>query len=158
MSIAEIIHSVDGRKRTFECELISIDAEKAVVKHLRKQDYDIGPTIIPAGGITRAIYWKSRNYHVWKMFAPDGELLGYYINIYENIQLSKDEILWTDLILDLWVDVWGNLYWLDEDEVRKFKSKDLLSVLQVSIIQKTKNYLERNYKTVISQANAHLEK
>jgi len=81
MRIQEVIHSLNGKQRVFDCELLSRDAEKVIVKHVRMRDYDIGPTVIPAGGITRAIYWKSRNYHVWKMFAPDGELLGYYINL-----------------------------------------------------------------------------
>ncbi|MCK4352714.1 DUF402 domain-containing protein [candidate division WOR-3 bacterium] len=158
MKILEVIKLIDNTKRMYDCELISIDEEKMIVEHIRERDYDISVAILKAGGMTRAIYWKDRNFHVWKMFAPDKELIGYYINICENVQISRKQIIWTDLVLDLWVNNSGSIYWLDEDEVKEYKLKGLLSENQISVIQKTKHYLEHNYQNIISEANKCLDK
>lgn len=158
LHILEIVHSVNGDKRQYDCELLLIDEEKAVIKYIRERKHDIGVAILPRGGITKAIYWKNRNFNVLKMYSENKKLMGYYINICEAMQISKEQISWRDLVLDLWITDSGNTYWLDEDEVKKYKLLRLLSEEQLIIIQRTRQYLEKNYKDILLEANKIYEK
>ncbi len=153
--ITEIKRHLDGREERFECELVSMKPGEAVVRFIwhRDRPFRDGPIYVPAGdNITLAFYWEDRHFLIYKLMASDGALLGHRFDICEDVRIHSDEIIWTDLVLDLWVAPEDRIHVLDEEEVGIYKRRGLLTPRQLEIIEQTKQYLLKNHPTLIAEA------
>jgi hypothetical protein len=157
MQITEIKRHLDGREERFVCDIIElIPGERAVLHYATRLErpHRDGPLTLPAGEIhTRAYFWADRHYLVYQMRAArrDGPLLGHRFDICEDVRISPTEIMWLDLIVDLWLDPRGNAYVLDEDELARYQSRRLLTERQLRLIEETKLTLLQSYRDVLAE-------
>jgi hypothetical protein len=153
MKITETKIHLDGRREPFACDALILRPDLAIVNFIwnREKPLQDGPIYLPAGEIhTRAHFWRDRNFLMYKITLADGTLLGHRFDVCEKVQISK-EITWVDLLLDLWVEPNGQIYVLDEDEVRDFQSRGLLAKNHLQIIEDTKEHLLKNYSQIIDE-------
>lgn len=152
--ITEIKCHLDGREERFGCELVSMEPGEAVIRYLwhRDRPFRDGPIYLPAGDtITWAFYWEGRHFLVYKFMAADGKLFGHRLDICEDVKISSEKIIWTDLVLDLWVAPDHKIHLLDEEEVKMYKRRGLLAPRQLKIIERTKHYLLKNHKIILGE-------
>ena len=72
-------------------------------------------------------YYTNRWFNIFDISTAAGERKGWYCNIAEPAIIYDDQIKQIDLLLDIWVDPWGTLLLLDEDE---FEADRTLNVQQ----------------------------
>jgi uncharacterized protein len=72
-------------------------------------------------------YYTNRWFNIFDISTANGERKGWYCNIAEPAIIYDDQIKQIDLLLDIWVDPWGTLLLLDEDE---FEADRTLNVQQ----------------------------
>lgn len=152
MKIKETKQKIDGSVHNFECTLKSISPEHAIIKHIwhRQTPYVDGPAYLPAAEIhTTAFFWSSRNFVIYRMTTPKGDLLGTRIDAAENIIISNHEISWRDLVLDFWISPDSNFFVLDEDELTEAINKQLLTPDQIHKVEETRAYLEKHYLDIL---------
>ncbi len=61
-------------------------------------------------------YFTNRRFNIFDIADAHGRRKGWYCNVAEPAVLAEDRIEQVDLLLDVWVDVSGNIQILDEDE------------------------------------------
>ena len=102
------IVSINSRKfdgsirRSWECELLSIDGSQLVFGGEFLEDIDhpeLG--LIRRGTISRESYWTDRWYNVFQFQEADGNLRNYYCNINMPPVLSERVLDYVDLDIDV---------------------------------------------------------
>jgi hypothetical protein len=157
MKITEIKTHIDGRIEKFECELLSLSQNFAIVEFIwdRDEPHIDGPMFLPAGKIyTHAYFWEDRNYLIYKISEENGNHLGVRFDVCMNVSIEPDLITFDDLVLDLWIDSRNKIHVLDEDEVESFGVSGLLSAEQLELIEKTKTHLVENHQEIIESLNS----
>lgn len=159
MKITEMKHHVDGRVSTFDCEAISLNNDSVVVNFvwLRDEPLQDGPLFFPSGEIhTRGYFWSDRNYLIYTITMPDGELLGHRIDICENVEIDVERgiVSYDDLVLDFWIDLDDAIHVLDQDELDELRDRGLLKAQQLERIERTKDHLIDNYLEIIESLNS----
>lgn len=159
MKITEIKRHLDGREERFQCDVLTLRADRAVVRFEFHQDDPRrdGPFYLPAGTIvTHAYFWEDRHYLVYKLMGSDGTLYGHRFDVCEHVHISRarKEVRWTDLMLDLWIDAKGAIYPLDEDEVERAHARGWLTQRQLEIIEETKAHVLEGYRRILREIGA----
>ena len=152
MKIKERKHHIDGRVEEFNCDVVEISSDHAIVDFIwhRDEPLDDGPFQLPAGAIhTRAYFWANRNYLVYAISLDGNEILGHRFDVCEDIRISTEQIEFLDLALDLWIDSDGKIHVLDQDEVDQYRASGLISIEQYECILSTRNFLLSNHDEVI---------
>jgi predicted RNA-binding protein associated with RNAse of E/G family len=86
---------------------------------------------------------------VYHFLSPNGNSLGFYINIACNTVITDHSIKWHDLYVDVWIGIDGSIAVLDENEVPvAFDSK------LIQLINNAKEHLIREK----SEMAAEIEK
>jgi predicted RNA-binding protein associated with RNAse of E/G family len=78
--------------------------------------------------------------------------------VVEGVRIRRDGVEFTDLLLDLWVSPLGETHFEDEDEVREYHERGLLTDRQLTTIERTGRYLARNHRRVIEAALVELRR
>ncbi len=154
MQILEIKEHLDGRTQQFECELIKLSENHAIVSYVwdRKTPYQDGPAFLPAQPIhTKAYYWSDRNYLIYHLTSASGELFGYRIDACEDVRISKAEIRWRDLILDFWIDPNKNLHVLDKSELIVARNNGVMTTTQFNKALNVEQVLMDHYTTLLNE-------
>ena len=151
MTITEVKHHLDGREERFECDLLLMGDDVALVRFAFSQDrpYEDGPFRLPTGQIvTLAAFWENRSYLVYRLIDEDGQLIGHRFDVCADVRLG-DEIHYTDLLLDVWMPPDGSIHVLDEHEVEAAIADGLISRAQAAHIGETRQYLQANAAHVV---------
>ena len=74
----------------FLCHLLHQEKDYLVLRYVNPSSAKINDIHIKKGSITIAHYWKHRNYILWKMKEPDGELKGYLFHISKNTDIGDN--------------------------------------------------------------------
>ena len=149
MKFKEVKRNVGGKRLVAWCDLIARGPSETILLYHTDRDYVFQGIHIPKGSTTKAHYWPDRNYTAWKMSSPVGNLIGYLFHICEGMIIDDDNIVWNDLVVDLWVDPDSRHRVLDEDELADFLEQGLVNEDQSVTIDQTKVYLEKNYQRII---------
>ncbi len=73
-------------------------------------------TTFATGDYLHEYFYTDRWYNVFALYSGEtGALKGWYCNITRPTQCTSAEIRWTDLELDVWVDMDGDVVLLDEE-------------------------------------------
>ncbi len=111
---------------------------------------------IPPGSYTTGFFWRGRTYNLYHITHADGSPIADRFDVVEDVRIRRDGLTYTDLLLDLWVSPLGEARFEDEDEVRAYEQRGLLSERQILTIRRTGSYLARNHRRVIAAALGEL--
>jgi uncharacterized protein len=111
------LNSLGETKIQYEGEIIERLTDGIIIlaywKHPLK---DLGYARFEPGDRFIEYYYTNRWFNIFDISTADGERKGWYCNIAEPAYIYDDQITQIDLLLDIWVDPWGTLLLLDEDE------------------------------------------
>lgn len=147
----EVKRLLTGGKVIYECELILIEENFGILKYVFDKKLKIENIIIYPETISYGFYWMDRPYNLYMWF--DENIIAYYFNIADSLYLSRQKVVWRDLIVDVLVLPNGFVKVLDEEEIPPFINKRLKNYIKSA--QKT---ILQNYKTIIQEASKMLEK
>jgi len=117
MPMKEIKHKLNGERMEFECTLLERSDRRAVLLYRIPSDVQVGDLVLPAGTTTYGHYWTDRPFNVYHWIAPDGDTLGYYVNLGDTVVLREDGVEWRDLAIDILRTPDGRTQVLDTDEL-----------------------------------------
>lgn len=156
----ETKRQLDGREQTFKTSALIVAPRLAVVRF----DFS-GQTYAPAGGFhiapgsyTLGFFWRDRTYNLYHIVSADCTPIADRFDVIEGVRIRRDGLAYTDLLLDLWVSPLGEARFEDEEDVREYRERNLLTDRQFATIERTARYLARNHRTVVAAALAELER
>ena len=82
--------------------------------------------------LTYAVYWTDRPYNVYWWVGAQGESLGFYFNVADSVELTREVFAWRDLSLDVLVRVDGSAEVLDEAEIPPDLPQDLRAYIEAA--------------------------
>lgn len=136
----------------FLCHLLHQEKDYLVLRYVNPSSAKINDIHIKKGSITIAHYWKHRNYILWKMKEPDGELKGYLFHISKNTDIGDNHVTYEDLELDIWFYPDGNATILDQDDVDDCFTRGLIDSEEISLIKAQEEEVLTNFKSIIKEA------
>ena len=151
--ITEIKHRPGKKTQQWTCELVASGAPRWVrLRYVTTEPHQIARTRLPTGTVTDAVYWSDRPYHVWRFTGPCGKHLGYRFDVSTDISISEAAVVWTDLVLDLWVPAAGEPVWQDADELGSLLRRGCLTQEQAARARWAKKRLDGEWSEVIEEA------
>jgi len=123
------------------------------LRYVADRTYQVGESLLPAGTVTVAVYWRDRPYHLWRFILPDGRILGHRCDLstYPRFRPQAQELEWRDLVLDLW---WPQgapgPYVLDGEEFQE--ARRWLPFSQVALAERILAFLQRHLPQVLEAA------
>ena len=115
--ITEIKTTLGGERKTFDCELLRLDEEEAVVVYRMPRDVQLEDVLLPEATLSLGYFWRARPYNAYHWVDPRGDTLALYFNIADSTRISEDRIDWRDLAVDVLISPDGRCRVLDEDEL-----------------------------------------
>lgn len=116
-AVEEVKHNLDGSTERFDCRLVHRETGYAVLGYVSDRPYTVAGTELPAGSLTIGHYRPGNDYVLWEMYTPRAEMLGCYIHLCGEINLSDERVEWRDMTVDVWLGSDGRSEILDEDEL-----------------------------------------
>jgi len=107
------------------------------------RELELMGTLIRTGDIFKETFYKDRWYNIFAIHdREDGSLKGWYCNIGMPVVEEAEGIFsYVDLALDVWVDKYGNLFVLDEDEFNELSLEPGVRVRAESALEELKTTL-----------------
>lgn len=154
----ETKRTLDGREQRFETRRLLVTPRMAAVRFdFTGTTYShAGGFSIPPGSYTTGFFWRDRTYNLYHISHADGLPIADRFDVVEGVHIRRTGLEFTDLLLDLWVSPLGETHFEDEDEVREYRERGLLSDRQFATIERTARYLARNHRMIIAAALAEL--
>lgn len=156
MSIIEEIKEHKNKEtQRFLCNALHRESNYLVVSFHSEKEGIIKDMVIPAGSTTVAHYWTDRGYVVWRLFAPERQLIGTLFHIVKNVIITDQSVQYLDLIVDIWIAPDGSMRVLDEDELEECTRRGLISGAEKRWIEKQKALIVRNHARIIEALENH---
>jgi hypothetical protein len=154
----ETKRTLDGRVQHFETTLLAATPRMAAVRFDFTGDTyaHAGGFEIPRGSYTTGFFWRDRTYNLYHITRADATPIADRFDVVEAVRIRRASLEYTDLLLDLWVSPLGEARFEDEDDVREYVERGLLSERQRLVIERTGSYLARNHKRIVAAALAEL--
>jgi hypothetical protein len=107
-------------------EVIKSDNSLTVIQgRYRLRKWDLGYMILEPDDIFTEYYFKNKWFNIFEIRSgKDNHLKGWYCNIAEPPKISENEIIWTDLLLDIFISPEGKITITDEDEFERLNLKE----------------------------------
>jgi predicted RNA-binding protein associated with RNAse of E/G family len=103
--------------QTFVCDLLRAAPGTVLLRYVTTQPYTVAGEQMTPGSSTLGLYHDGDHHVFWKMLRPDGSLHGYLIHLCEPIRLHHDQVVYRDLMLDVWYQPPHPPRLLDEDDL-----------------------------------------
>lgn len=88
-------------------------------------------------------FYSDKWFNIFEVYdRDDGNFKGWYCNISKPAEILDDEIAYSDLILDLWVNAEGKQTVLDEDELNELSLDEELKKKIYASLDELKKYFE----------------
>ena len=104
MKIIEEKKHYDGHIDRVECLLLKESTQEIILLYKISKKYNTRHFSLPLGTFTIAYYYFDRPYNLYHWISPQGESLGYYINIVKDVYLQKNTLYYSDLIVDISIE------------------------------------------------------
>ncbi len=127
MQITEVKTTLGGERKLFECELLTLDPQAAVVIYRMPDDFMLEDLLLPRGTISLGYFWEEHAYNVYHWVDDKLQTLALYFNVCDNTRISSTQIAWRDLTVDILVTPDRRCRVLDEDELPDDIDSELLS-------------------------------
>jgi hypothetical protein len=162
---------LSGDEVLFECDLLAIEEGYAILRYVLDEGRWVDGLYLPAETTTLALYFAERNYNLYYWITPAdtapveladrrgqgsesesaaGEIAAYF-NIVEPLALSREEIAYRDLVVDVLVYPDLSARVLDEDELPATIEPELHET-----ITKTRVDLLKNRRSILHEARGLL--
>jgi len=115
--ITEIKRNLEGTVERFACRLLHRDSEYLVICYVSDRSYSVGGAELPVGSLTVGHYLRGREYILWEMYTPPGDVAGYYVHLCSDLTFGDRTVEWRDMSVDVWVGSDGRTEVLDEAEL-----------------------------------------
>jgi len=115
--VLELKRTLDGREKTFRCQLIDGDRDHAVLLFISSSPMHVHGVDLPAGTVTFGHFWTGRFYNVYHWMDRRRATIGFYFNLSDETVIGDGRIEWRDLTLDVLALPSGRIEVLDEDEL-----------------------------------------
>jgi len=116
-TILEIKEKLSGTRHEFASALLSRGEREVVSLYVLPVDGGLGGVPLRAGTRCLGFFWEDRPYNVYYAVEDAGALLVCYINLSDRTTITREAIVWRDLIVDVVVTPDGVCRVLDEDEL-----------------------------------------
>jgi hypothetical protein len=105
----------------YESKLISREENFAIVEALfDRDDLPFQEIVLKRNDRFVETFYTDKWFNIFEIYdRDDGKIKGWYCNIAKPAEISENEIAYSDLILDLWVNAEGKQVVLDEDELNE---------------------------------------
>ena len=147
--IEEIKEHKNKETQRFLCNVLHREANYLVVSFHSEKEGNIRDIVIPSGSTTIAHYWTDRGYVVWRMYGPEGLLIGTLFHIVKDVIIASTHVQYLDLIVDIWIAPDGKLRVLDEDELEVCKKAGLMSIEEEQWVGKQKALILQAHACII---------
>ena len=102
--VREVKVRLDGSEVGFDCELLALDSQRAVVLFRVPGGSSFNtPVRFPPGSLSFGYFWKRRAYNAYRILGPDGAPIAHRFDAVTDVYISREEIRYRDLVLDWWV-------------------------------------------------------
>lgn len=110
--LGEIVWQYDGKVLTRDRNSITIEAL------FNRDDLPFQEIVLKRDDRFVETFYSDKWFNIFEIYdRDDGKLKGRYCNVTKPAEITEDEIVYEDLILDLWVSANGKQIVLDEDEL-----------------------------------------
>jgi predicted RNA-binding protein associated with RNAse of E/G family len=156
----ETKRTLDGREQHFATHLLLRTPNVAVVRYsfTGTTPVTVSGFVMPPGSQSTGFFWRSRSYDLYHIARADGSPIADRFDVVEQVRIGAAGVVFTDLLLDLWVSPLGEARFEDEDEVEQAHERGLIDDQQRALISRTAQHLARQHKRVIAGALALLDK
>lgn len=104
-------------KIQYQGEIIERQPDRIVIQAYWEHPLkDLGYVCFEPGDSFIEYYYTHRWFNIFDISNAAGERKGWYCNIAEPADINDNQIKQKDLLLDVWVNLWGTPLLLDEDE------------------------------------------
>jgi predicted RNA-binding protein associated with RNAse of E/G family len=149
--IEEIKVHKNKETQRFLCNVLHREAGYLVLSYRAEQPGRLHNIVIPGGSTTIAHYWAERGYVLWRMYGPDGTLIGTLFHICRDVTITETAVQYLDLIIDIWIPADGEPRVLDEDELEECTQQGLVSDEEVRWIRKQRALITDAHAEIIRQ-------
>ncbi len=110
----------------YEGKLIRREENYAIVEALfNRDDLPFQEIVLKRNDRFVETFYTDKWFNIFEIYdRDDGKIKGWYCNITKPAEISENEIAYSDLILDLWVNAEGKQVVLDEDELNELNVDD----------------------------------
>jgi len=115
--ITEIKTTLAGKRKKFDCELLTCSEGEAVVIYRMPRDVQLEDILLRKGSISLGYFWQDHPYNVYHWIDQRQNTVALYFNIADSTRISAQTIEWRDLTVDLLITPDGRCRVLDEDEL-----------------------------------------
>lgn len=128
----------------YEGKLINREKNSATVEaFFNRDDLPFQEIVLKRNDRFVEFFYSDKWFNIFEIYdRDDGKLKGWYCNITKPAEISEDEIAYSDLILDLWIDAKGNQTILDEDELNELNVDEDLKKKIYESLDELKKYFE----------------
>ncbi len=123
--IVEIKTTLAGERKEFDCELLKFTPGEVVVIYRMPRDVQLEDLLLPKGSISIGYFWEDRAYNAYHWIDEQCQTLALYFNICDNTRISRQQVAWRDLSVDILITPDLRCRVLDEDELPDDLDSDL---------------------------------
>ncbi|MBN1150378.1 DUF402 domain-containing protein [candidate division WOR-3 bacterium] len=145
-SIIERKIKLSGETEDFQCEIIEIFPDKAILKYTIEKETSVAGLVLSPGDVTRAYYSEKEPYVLYRWFSKKSVFMGDYFNIADSVKISGDCVRWRDLEIDLLFLQNGTHLVLDEDKLPENISLELKKYIDNAV-----DFIVRNYESIVGE-------
>ncbi len=124
-SIVEIKTTLAGERKEFDCELLKFTRGEVVVIYRMPRDVQLEDLLLPKDSISIGYFWENRAYNAYHWIDEQSQTLALYFNICDNTRVSRQQVAWRDLTVDVLITPDLRCRVLDEDELPDDLDSDL---------------------------------
>ena len=153
MKILEIKRHLNKPDQSYLCDLLKRGSDYIIIKYVNEQPGSVGSVTFDTGSTTYAYYRNGMGYVVWKMADPHNELEGYLFHICCDLQVREDRVVYLDLLLDVWIDIRGQITILDRDEVQQCAAAAMIGENELMWIAQHEKQIVENWQQIVADFN-----
>ena len=124
-SIVETKTTLAGERKEFDCELLKSSRGEVVVIYRMPRDVQLEDLLLPKDSISIGYFWEDRAYNAYHWIDEQSQTLALYFNICDNTRISRQQVAWRDLTVDVLITPDLRCRVLDEDELPDDLDSDL---------------------------------
>jgi predicted RNA-binding protein associated with RNAse of E/G family len=90
-------------------------------------DHQLEDLLLAKGTLSLGYFWEDRPYNAYHWVDDNQQTLALYFNICDSTHISREQVAWRDLTVDILITPDQRCRVLDEDELPDDLDRDLLS-------------------------------
>jgi len=128
--IVEIKTTLAGERKQFECELLKFVQGEVVVTYRMPRDVQLEDLLLRKDSLSIGYFWEDRAYNAYHWIDEQCQTLALYFNICDNTRISRQQVAWRDLSVDILITPDLRCRVLDEDELPDDLDSDLRAYIE----------------------------